>query len=600
MQSGNTMQPGNPVVAATPYELDNPNYGPAIVNISGNMENVNLDTVKETQITVGGNLINASFAGQNLHPTDVTSLSVAGQISYTPLYSFQTLGSPLQPTTPAVDGQGNPYLSQPLDEFFWLLVNPAEVGANDTSSFTVPQGITYSALDNQAFYPNLFLNRVEGTATFNANTEGLGYNVNTHTLSFKGPMPVSTEDYLDSGPFYVVELNTQGIPVLSQDASGNYHLVLVPVSLGISASDLTALYQNSQATTTASASGLQIGGPGQFNVTAGSINLGDSYGIESWGIGGPQNSAEGIDVYYDPLIAVTPPGEGASINVTTLDGDTVDPNTGDVIPSLDMVSSRIASWYGGNVSVTSAGSMSLGTQEIVPGAGNFAYGIFTIDMNPGPTGHGNVTVTAQSDVDIDGSRIAAFNGGRVSVTSLAGSVNVGSGGNTFEDVLTVFPDPADPQLTDDRTYSIYGSGIVTESLPSALLAFGQPASYQGETPQPGNIAVDAHQDITADTAGILQIALGGSTAGGPTVDLTAGGNIDLGSSGLIGGTVSTMAGRKHQRPNRLAAGCHHRYGRGLQRRGALRRNGQPERGLRQRHRHRRQRHQFHGALPRVR
>jgi filamentous hemagglutinin family protein len=550
----NTMLPGNTVVSATPYELNNPNYGPAIINISDNLKNVNIYTVKETQLTVGGNLFNAGFAAQNVHPTDVTSVTVGGQIFYSPLYAFAPLGGPLQPNVPSVDEPaGNAYLSQPLDEFFYLLVNPAQVNPDGTSTFTVPSGTTYTALNNSALYPNLFPNR-NPDGQFNNNSLGnLGYTPGitpgAGTLSYKGPMSPTKEQYLEqlnsSGNsvqnFYVVKLNAQGFPVLSQDSNGKSHLVLDPVSL-VNPAVIQTLYTQSQNTSTTAQYGLQIGGPGQFNITAGAISLGDSDGIESWGIYAQSESTDPNYSYYYPLSAVTPPGEGAAINVTTLNPYGTDLNTGDQLASMDMVSSRIASWYGGDVSVTSkTGGMNLGTQEVLQGVSDFAYGIFSIDLNPGLTGHGNVTVEAFNDINVAGSRIAAFNGGDVTVTSDNGSVNVGSGGNTFSLVLMVYADPANPLTADTSHYSVYGSGIVAESLPGDELGLGQPASYNGETPQPGNITVTAHQNITADTAGILQIALDGSVAGGPTVTLNAGDKIDLGTGGLIGGTVNATA-----------------------------------------------------------
>jgi hypothetical protein len=541
--SANTMLLGDSDIVTTPYELSNPNYGPAIITISGNLENVNIYTVKETQLTVDGNMINAGFAAQNLHPTDVTSVTVIGQIYYSPLYTFETLGGALQPGIPSLDEPlGNTYLSQPLDEFFYLLVNPADVTVVTTASgttyetiLTAPSGTTYKALNNPAFFPNLFLNR-NTDGTLNSSALGnLGYNPANNTLSYKGPMSTATENYLESGSFYVVQLDANGNPVL--DGSG--HLILDEVSLADS-SVISTLYNNSQHTTTTPSYGLQIGGPGQFNITAGAISLGESDGIESWGIYGPQADATEID--FNSLTAVTPPGSGASINVTTLDTSGTDPFTGDPLASLDMVSSRIASWYGGDVTVNCGGAMNLGTQEILQGQNDYAYGIFTIDMNPGPTGHGNVTVEALDDVNIQGSRIAAFNGGNVSVTSDEGSVNVGSGGNTFSDVEMVYENPANPQSSGNSLYRVYGSGIVAESLPGSELALGQPKGATPQPPLPGNITVTAHKDITADTAAILQIALDGSTTGGPTVILKAGNDIDLGNSGLIGGTVNATAG----------------------------------------------------------
>ena len=63
----------------------------ALINISGNMENLNLITTKATDITVGGGMTNCGFSGQNLQSSDVTSINVAGQIYNTnpPSSEFQ-------------------------------------------------------------------------------------------------------------------------------------------------------------------------------------------------------------------------------------------------------------------------------------------------------------------------------------------------------------------------------------------------------------------------------------------------------------------------------------------------------------------------------
>ncbi len=101
--------------AATPPELNNPN--PVEVNISGSIENVTLRTTKATQITVGGDMLNASLLGQNLHSSDVTSVNVAGKISYSPVYTFTTLSQTIV--------SADPLLSSSWDAIFSLLVNPA-------------------------------------------------------------------------------------------------------------------------------------------------------------------------------------------------------------------------------------------------------------------------------------------------------------------------------------------------------------------------------------------------------------------------------------------------------------------------------------------
>ena len=69
----------------------------------------------------------------------------------------------------------------------------------------------------------------------------------------------------------------------------------------------------------------------------------------------------------------------------------------------------------------------------------------------------------------------------------------------------------------------------------------------GSSALPGNIAVTTPEgNIVANRGGILQSVLNGTLLPGPTVTLEAGsdghiGNIDLGSSGVIGGTVDVSA-----------------------------------------------------------
>ena len=66
---------GHPVTAglgSAPLEINNPN--PVFISISGNMESIDLTTVKATQITVTGDLKDVGFSGQNLQPSDRLNL----------------------------------------------------------------------------------------------------------------------------------------------------------------------------------------------------------------------------------------------------------------------------------------------------------------------------------------------------------------------------------------------------------------------------------------------------------------------------------------------------------------------------------------------
>ena len=158
-----------------------------------------------------------------------------------------------------------------------------------------------------------------------------------------------------------------------------------------------------------------------------------------------------------------------------------------------MLTSRIASFDGGDVTVNSvAGSIDLGTQNLFIGNSGFAYGIYT-------SGNSDVSVTAHGDVNINGSRIAAYDGGDVTVESSFGNVNVGSGGNNY---VTV-------PLAGRPAGQIYGSGIVAVSLPGSERVDGDPNL-------PGNITVSTPRgNIVASQAGILQLALDGNVCGGP-------------------------------------------------------------------------------------
>jgi hypothetical protein len=150
-----------------------------------------------------------------------------------------------------------------------------------------------------------------------------------------------------------------------------------------------------------------------------------------------------------------------------------------------------------------------------------------------------VNVTALGDINIDSSRVAAFDGGSVNVESYQGDVNAGSGGATVMPVYYYYVDPT-TKLATYYLEQIYANGIAAETLVDTK---GTP----GAAALPGNITVTTPKgDIIANQGGILQEALNGNTAAGPTVTLTAGspgysGNIDLGLSGVIGGSIFATA-----------------------------------------------------------
>ena len=524
--SSNAKWVGNPVSginpfsdndssATVPVQAGNPN--PVVVNVSGNMEDLNLITSKATEITVGGDMINCGFSGQNLHASDVTSIKVAGQIYNANQYPvIDNVTIPNVPVTDLLPG-----LSEAWDDIFALAVDPSAIANLSIPAGTPPSGWATYALEHASLFGST--GQVPGN-------EGFSYNPATGQLGVSGTPQISGATASELGTagraIYVLHL-VNGVPVMGADG----HLVLDTVTWAPTA-DVAALYAEEQAAGSANLVGYSLGGPGQFDINAGSISLGTSPGIVSYGVAPPTGGSDGFGTRYANLASITP--SGATVDVT-------------VAGDLDMVSSTIAALGGGDVNVTSTGgSMDLGVQQAPNVERTVGFGIFT-------AGEGNVNVTALGDINIDGSRIATFNGGNVNVDSLQGSVNVGSGGNTYNGVLVSYVDPA-TGLAQDYSENTFGSGILANTLVPGTAQFPPDTANL-----PGNITVEAPRgNIVATLGGITQVALGRNTAAGPTITLIAGtapsgtvgspnyspgyvGNIDLGQAGVIGGTVDVSA-----------------------------------------------------------
>ena len=129
------------------------------------------------------------------------------------------------------------------------------------------------------------------------------------------------------------------------DASGHYETDTVN---WVPASDIQTLYIASQSDSNplTPALGYRLGGPGAFDIQAGAISLGNTYGILSCGVEDPQDPF----YRYNNLVSVTP-AAAASLNVTVnadqtgtevVDGVSILPHA-----SLDMLTSTIATLGGG-------------------------------------------------------------------------------------------------------------------------------------------------------------------------------------------------------------------------------------------------------------
>jgi filamentous hemagglutinin family protein len=527
--SNTSLQPFSPNDhGSTPMEMNNPD--PVTISIDGNMENVILQTSKKTEITVGGDMVNSSFSGQNLHAGDVTSIHVAGDIynsgSFNWIFLQEAIANvPLADLPPGTVNNWQTALA--------LAVDPAKVAA-----LTVPAGIDpaqYASYVNQLL---LFGNSLQNS---------FAYNSSSKKLTFVGSMSSGVQTALEQPTLSVLRYDANGHPLVV-----NGHFVTDQINW-VPANAIQALYQASQGAPSIqnSGGGLVLGGTGTLDVSARSISLGNSYGIISLGNG----ALLGRDYsFLTPYIQ-----SGATIDVTVIQDVT---RNGVTLPSLNMPSSTIAVLGGGDVVVNSLrGSMDLGSSELVDfesqimKADNLGLGIYT-------TGGGAVNVTALGNIDIDSSRIASFNGGNIFVESYQGDVNAGSGGAVAIPINVFAPNYPHPKTPYEY---VYANGIVAETLTYPAPArppkrhkrhtHGQPPPPPPVpvlTTAPGNITVLTPQgDIIASIGGILQQSFDANAASFPSlVTLQAGtpgaggfgssdpplyiGNIDVEPAGVIG------------------------------------------------------------------
>jgi len=493
----------------TPLELNNPN--PVLINISGDMDNLNLVTDERTQITVAGNMNNCSFIGQNLHSSDVSSITVAGQINNASSFNWVFLSQPIQ-AAPSSDwlpaGVTANFLS-----LLYAAVNPKEIATLNASG-TLTTANAANEVKNNA------LLILPGTLD-----QMFTYSPATGRLTLIGPMTAALAAVLGQ-PLTLLKTDNNGNPLV---INGQLQTDTVTYNW-IPTSFVQSLYTASQGAPSLQngGNGYIVGGPGEFDVQAKTISLGNSIGILTEGVGGKY-------AYLAPDTT-----SGANLNVTITGADQTETVNGltTTIDSLEMPAATIAALGGGNVTVISQnGSMDLGSQDLldaetlVAGQHNIALGIYT-------TGPGNVAVTAKGDINIDSSRVAAFNGGSVTVESLQCNVNAGSGGATASTIDYYYVDANGKAANFGE--SVYANGIVAETLFTT-------AGITGAKEKPGDITVTTPEgNIIANQGGILQEALDGNIDPGPQINLSAGspgyiGNIDLGSSGVIGGSVSAIA-----------------------------------------------------------
>lgn len=370
---------------------------------------------------------------------------------------------------------------------------------NEFTSIPLATAPDFSAFQQGLIFPPL-------TGALGGLENRFSYNAKTKTLTFQGRMTGDELQLLLNTPVRVFDANGQPVVLPNGDPATRLVATLSPAVAN-------QLYLASQDVPVNSDTGYRIGGGGALEIQAHNLDLGATVGIVSQGPRG--NSA--LAKYFT---------HGADIRV-------------DLAGNLDMFSTKIASLNGGDISVVAGGSVHVGSATFQANDAN-ARGIFTVDPS-------DVTVIARGDIDVNGSRIAGYDGGNVTVRSLEGNVDAGTGGSGAATVEKIHVDPLTHEI---RTYSptIPGSGILATTFPPSL-----DAQFPASQNPVGNILVETPRgNIIASAGGVVQIPLNGVGSSAGTVTLRAGtqdadghviyaGNIDARGSGVIGSTVKLEA-----------------------------------------------------------
>jgi len=521
--------------AITPLHLND--SSPVTVDVSGDISSFGLTVPTFARINVVGDTYNFGFVGQNLSPAQTTSINV-GQTARENMENSGLLN-------PATDS--NLHVGGNIAYRGDLTTEPP-LTVTDADGNTVPI-VSSSQFDS-----------VIGGDPALAGV--LRYDATSGIISFVGVMDSATGQFLKN----------------PTDAGGN--AIFNGAQLTAWQNTIKQLAADSQ-TATLGDQGLAISGQGNFNIFADHIDLGISGGISVFA---PINVATSVlladslpaalfdpaqsgdseladKLHYDSTTGtlvfdgVMSPAEFAFLlNPTTVASDakgnpvtqpvTLDAaqlaaihqlyadNKKDIVGAninvttagdLEMTSTRIANEsYLGGINLMVGGTLDVGGQFSTFGDPSSPKGIFT-------TSGGNISVAASSDVNMDSSRIAAYNGGNLNIKSANGDVNAGMGGEGYVTLNALEIDPTTGQLTGVPA-TIPGSGIL------ATTAFGSDASL-------GNITVDApNGSINASRGGIIQIAFNKTDARNSFIELNAGHDINAEGSGIIGSNVRLQAG----------------------------------------------------------
>ncbi|MFM2294330.1 MAG: hypothetical protein RLZZ350_743, partial [Verrucomicrobiota bacterium] len=455
------------------------------LNVSGNLENVFLRSAGSSDIYVHGNVLNASFEGQNL---------VANA-----------------PTRFLIDGN---YFSR-----------------SDRTSIVLSDDVA-AAFERIFNDENQLLN--------SSLAAKLDYDAATHTLTYQGIMSAADLNFLLHPTRYVWDATT------GQHLNPDGTLVVVADTFTHDATALNQLFAASQdiPASPLARNGFQIGGPGLFTFAANNLDLGISSGIRSVGTllnpalagvsvfganlnltlaGNLDMTSSQIASYNGGSISVF---AGGAMNIGSQNSFSSDNTpkgiytghggsvTVHAVGNVNVNGSRIASYDGGDVIVTSV------TGDVDAGSGrNGFFQVTTSELNPlaGQVELHNTTFF--------GSGIMAFT--RPDSTALVGNLIVNAGRDILGGSSGYLQIPFNNSADVDRVLTL---NAVRDILVNSSGILGV------------NVAVTAGRTVVGKIVGTRTVVARGPTlnikALAPAVSATG----DSHGSTLIGGVVSDGGG----------------------------------------------------------
>jgi filamentous hemagglutinin family protein len=460
----------SPIHAATLTEPNNST--PIALNISGDMSLVLLDAPEAAQINVVGNMYNCRFQGMNLYANDVTSINVGK----TAEKNMENSGL-LDPNTDSGIKVGGDIINR--GDFTSVTLDGVHVPDMADLSLAVNNAIGSTSISAATLTTSLYYNPSTFVLTYQ-NISGVSFASVLNLLNNLTVQKVDSKgNFLWLDPLNTIP-DTKQVSVLTPETE---QILLAQYNAENTFSGIPAGSGPPDGTY-----GYTIGGGGKFNITARTIDLGTSAGIQSEGVAFYTTAGLfGNGGVFD---------HGADITITTKgnhsDGTTA---AGEPYGDLDMYSSSIASLQGGDITIYAGGDVNAGSADFSVNTTS-VRGIYSTDQ-------GNVFVCANGDINVNGSRFAVYDtrqnsdnssgtpGGSVTVVSRNGNINAGSGGSGFVVVTSYLVNP-------DHSVTVYSSTIPGSGI--------MDVSYT----QNGNILVEApNGTVNAAAGGILQLLLNG-------------------------------------------------------------------------------------------